>query len=186
MGHNATVFTAAQFKPTEWDDGVAKARFANHFVRFVRSGFQRTMFQEWFYKRLSSCFRHIAHYNRHGFYETWFSSAKRQYAFIENALHFPCYGDPAYTYSDVERALQGWLREDDTIARLHLSALQEQRSNAQRTALAALASLSANERTAVLRALDAEVAPGDLPLVPTVPAPDHSTQESLFSSQDAA
>ena len=29
-------------------------------------------------------------------------------------LH-PCYGDPAWTYSDVERALQSWLKADGTL-----------------------------------------------------------------------
>ena len=30
--------------------------------------------------------------------------------FLEQTLDHLCYGDPAWTYSDVEKALQAWLR----------------------------------------------------------------------------
>ena len=33
------IFTADQFLDTEWESAQDKAKFANHYVRFVESGF---------------------------------------------------------------------------------------------------------------------------------------------------
>ena len=113
-------FTASQFTPTEWDSAEQKAKFANHFVRFVESEFSPNLFYDWFYKRLSMTFGHIAHYNRAGFYETWFSSTEARLRFLEvsegrTGLYAlppkgmgPC-GDPHFSYSDVERILMSWV-----------------------------------------------------------------------------
>lgn len=103
-------FTAAQFTPTKWDTAEDKAKFANHFVRFVEGGFKESVFPKWFYRRLSMTFGHIAHYNKAGFYDQWFSTADRRIEFIENVRRSSIYGDPAWTYSDVEKVLQGWVR----------------------------------------------------------------------------
>lgn len=65
------MFTANQFTATKWESAEQKAKFANHFVRFVKSGFKPTLFYSWFYKRLSMTFGHIAHFNRQGFWHTW-------------------------------------------------------------------------------------------------------------------
>lgn len=100
-----TKFTANMFTPTKWDSAQDKADFANKFIRFIENGFQETQFTKKFYTRLSNCFGHIAHYNKFGFYDTWFSDYYSQVAFLNNALTHSCYGDPAWTYSDVERAL---------------------------------------------------------------------------------
>jgi hypothetical protein len=105
MGTSTTQqFCAGEFVATQWDSAEDKAKFANHFVRFVRSGYKRTLFPKWFYRRLSMCFGHIAHYNQAGFYAEWFADDSGR--FLRNVLQWGCYGDPAYTYSDVERALQ--------------------------------------------------------------------------------
>lgn len=105
------LFAAEQFTPTKWDTAAQKAKFANHFVRFVEGGFKPTLFYDWFYKRLSNCFGHIAHYNRGGFYGTWFKTLPGRRDFLVNATKFPCYGDPTFTYSDVERALAAWIKQ---------------------------------------------------------------------------
>lgn len=103
-----TKFTAAQFVPTEWDSAAEKAAFANWFVRFVEGGFKETVFYKKRYTRLSMMFGHIAHYNRAGFYSVWFETPDAQHLFLARVVGRTIYGDPAYTYSDVERVLQAW------------------------------------------------------------------------------
>jgi hypothetical protein len=103
-------FQASQFTATQWDTIQDKAAFANQFVQFVQSDFAVKHFTERFYRRLSNTFGHIAHYNRGGFWAEFFTTTDDKVRFLEQCLQYPCYGDPAWTYSDVEKALQGWLR----------------------------------------------------------------------------
>ena len=98
-------FTPERFTPTKWESAEQKAKFANHMVRFIDKGYPITLFHKWFYIRLSMCFNHIAHFNRHGFYCEWFKDRESQKEFHRNMMDWKCYGDPEYTYSDVERAL---------------------------------------------------------------------------------
>lgn len=109
-------FAAEQFTPTKFDTAEQKAKFANHFVRFVESDFKPTLFPNWFYSRLSCCFSHIAHYSRDGFYATWFASDARKRDFLLRAMRHPCHGSPEFTYSDVERALRVWIAKSNLIA----------------------------------------------------------------------
>src|SRR5208337_1909832 len=53
---------------------------------------------------------HIAHYSRDGFYGTFFEREADKLAFLDQTLSWPCYGDPTWTWSDVERAIQTRLR----------------------------------------------------------------------------
>ena len=110
-------FTAEQFTPTKWDDGQTKANFARQFVKFVESDFDQRLFSQAFYRRLSMTFGHIAHFNRQGFFETFFTTTADKVRFLRMTLAHPCFGDPAFTYSDVERALQSWLRETEILAK---------------------------------------------------------------------
>lgn len=103
-------FDAAMFTATRWQSAEEKARFANQFVTFVRSGFAHSAFPTWFYKRLSMTFGHIAHYNIDGFYGTFFRTPTDRRTFIEHTLSWRPVGDPHFTYSDVERAIQQWMR----------------------------------------------------------------------------
>ena len=96
---------------TKWNTVEDKEKFIKHFKRFVLGGFRKTIFHKWFYTRLSLCFGFIAHYNKHGFYEEKFSSVAKQIDFLRSILDFPCYGDPAYTYSDAERIIRQWVME---------------------------------------------------------------------------
>lgn len=104
-----TTFKAEQFTPTKWESSAQKAKFANHMVKFIDSGFKRTIFPKWFYNRLSMCFGHIAHYNINGFYNVWFETKEDQQNFIYNILNWHCCGDPEYTYSDVEKSIQEYI-----------------------------------------------------------------------------
>lgn len=130
-------FTSSQFKPTKWDTADDKVAFAKQFVRFVQSDFAAKHFTERFYRRLSNTFGHIAHYNRGGFWDTFFTSTADKVQFLEQTLQHPCYGDPAWTYSDVERALQKWLQADGALER-YRHRLSEEIEAAERAELARL------------------------------------------------
>src|SRR5262249_861762 len=89
-------FTAEQFTPTKWDAGQTKANFARQFVKFVESDFDQRLFSQAFYRRLSMTFGHIAHFNRQGFFETFFSTTADKVRFLRMTLVHPCFGDPAF------------------------------------------------------------------------------------------
>jgi hypothetical protein len=121
----------------QYDSAEDKARFANHLVRFASSGFVLSLFPDWFYKRLSMCFGHIAHYDRAGFYSTWFQDDAARMRWTENAVEYHAYGDPHYTYCDVERAVQAWLVEANLI-RKYQESVERQIETAERAELARL------------------------------------------------
>jgi hypothetical protein len=104
------IFAACEFTPTEFNSCEDKAWFANHFVHFVEAGCPQRLFRKRFYHRLSLCFGHIAHYDIHGFGAEWFSSSHSKAAFFRHTLNYRPIGDPAFTYSDVERAILKYLR----------------------------------------------------------------------------
>ena len=108
-------FTHSQFTPTKWSTAQDKAAFANRFVRLVQSDFAAKHFTEKFYQRLSNTFSHIAHYNRGGFWDTFFTSTADKVRFLKMTVQYPCYGDPAWTFSDVEQAVQAWLKAEGTL-----------------------------------------------------------------------
>jgi hypothetical protein len=104
-----------QFTATKWDSAADKAAWLDNFVRFAKRGSPRTMFTKKLYKRLSMMFFFIAHYNIEGFYEEKFSTAGRRQQFWSDVREYHPVGDPAYTWSDVERAIQRWLAEHPEI-----------------------------------------------------------------------
>jgi hypothetical protein len=132
-----TDFTAENFTPTKWDTAETKARFGKNFIRFVESDFNERRFTQAFYKRLALTFGHIAHFNRHGFFETFFASTAGKVRFLRLTLQHQCWGDPAFTYSDVERALQAWLRQNGVLATYERKLAEEQEA-AERAELARL------------------------------------------------
>ncbi|MEE9481806.1 hypothetical protein [Methylobacterium ajmalii] len=114
----APKFTAAQFTPTQWDTSEVKAKFANKLARFIINDFPETSFDNRFYQRLSMTFGHIAHYNRAGFYDAQFSDTRAKLSFIKQLVGYPCYGSPAFTYSDVEHEVRAWLLTSGVPARI--------------------------------------------------------------------
>jgi len=92
-----------------------KATFINALVAFVLSGFQQSNFTSEIYRHLSNCFQHIAHYDQNGFYATWFADVDKQSKWVDRIKGTRICGDPAYTFSDVEREFQAWLTESDEI-----------------------------------------------------------------------
>ena len=98
------------YTATKWETALTKEKFEKQFKKFVSGGFKLRDFPRWFYQRLSTCFGHIAHYNQGQFYETFFTTPEDQQMFVDQTLQYVSVGDPAWTYSDVERELQPWLR----------------------------------------------------------------------------
>lgn len=104
------LLTPEQFTPTKWDDTSIKAKFGNHLLRFVAEDFPEHMFTQKFYERLSNTCGHIAHFNKIGFWDEFFRTRATKIEFIEQTMGHPCYGDPAWTYSDVERIIRARLK----------------------------------------------------------------------------
>ena len=81
-------FTADQFTASGYDSGTParKAAFANAFVRFVNSGYDRSKFTKIIYMGLSThgYFGFIAHYDIDGFYTAQFGTAAERESFWEN------------------------------------------------------------------------------------------------------
>jgi hypothetical protein len=126
MFEQITDFTADRFAPTKWEKADRKVRFAQQFIRFVESDFDQRQFPHWFYVRLALCFGHIAHYNRAGFFETFFTTTQDKVRFLWATLrHQPC-GDPGYTFSDVERALQSWLSQNAILGKFEQKLADEE------------------------------------------------------------
>lgn len=110
-------FRPEMFTATSFHSQGDKAKFANHFVRFLIAGCPESLFHHWFYKSLSSCFSHIAHYDRNGFYDVWFSTPQKRSEFVQRTLRRELYGDPEFTFVDVEKAIQEWLALTDIPSR---------------------------------------------------------------------
>lgn len=115
-------FAGEIFTHTQFHTAADKADFANHLVRFLTHGCPFSLFTKRFYNRLNKSFGHIAHYDRFGFYLEWFSTHQRRLAFLERLLSWATYGDPAYTFSDVERAVQKHLQQTSLLQQFEIAA----------------------------------------------------------------
>ena len=107
-------FRSEEFTPTKWATADEKARIANKLTRFVLGGFPQASFTRVMYQRLSTMFGHIAHYDIHGFYGTWFADIRgcRDWAEHTTSSWLSGIGDPAFTWSDVEKALIQWAKDN--------------------------------------------------------------------------
>jgi hypothetical protein len=103
-------FQAESFTPTQWSTAEQKAAFANQLMAFIASGFPENKFKKAFYNRLCACFSFIAHTDRAGFVATFFTCTSDKLDFLKQIATCPCYGSPAFTFSDVERAVSGAIR----------------------------------------------------------------------------
>lgn len=108
-------FTADKFTDfeREYNGGYGtakhKAKFALALARFVISGFDAAKFTPSLYNTLNGCFGHIAHYNRGGFYHTWFADNEQRLSWLLYISTWRTYGDPKFTYTDVEAEFKDWL-----------------------------------------------------------------------------
>jgi hypothetical protein len=99
-------FDASMFKATKFNTAEDKAKFGDDLLDFVEANFAESKFTNKFYERLHNTFGFIAHCDRAGFYSTYFITTAGKIDFLQHLLDHPSYGDPGYTYSDVEQAIQ--------------------------------------------------------------------------------
>ena len=126
-------FLPSEFVPTKFSTAQDKAEFGNTFLHFIESEWARTAFSKSFYNRLSMCFSHIAHYDAAGFYATWFTTDADRLLFLRHTLAWPCWGDPEFTFCDVERAIQQEIRKRNYLARYELRTAEAARSREMET-----------------------------------------------------
>src|SRR4030067_661663 len=115
-------FQASNFTATQWNTAEDKARMADKLTKFILNGFPQGSFTKEIYKRLSTMFGHIAEYNIHGFYAVWFEDDAACLKWVENAMRGGVLGfvvgDPVWTWSDVEKAIQKWLSENQVLEQI--------------------------------------------------------------------
>ena len=116
----ASEFQMEDFTSTKWVTTEEKAKIANKMTKFILGGFQQGSFTTAIYKQLCNMFGHIAHYNILGFYEEWFSDIKacRDWAEHITGNWLSGMGDPKYTWSDVEKALIQWTKDNQIAEQL--------------------------------------------------------------------
>jgi hypothetical protein len=97
---------------------------ANKITKFILNGFQQPSFTKEIYKRLSTMFGHIAEYDIHGFFHVWFKDDAACLKWAENAMQGGVLGfvvgDPVWTWSDVEKALQAWMKENRIVEQIRM------------------------------------------------------------------
>jgi len=101
---------ASAFTPTKFDTSDDKAWFGNALLSFLAKDCPLTAFSNRLYSRLSNTFGHIAHYNKHQFYQEFFLDDASKIEFLRQTLQWPFFGDPNFTYSDVERAVSARIK----------------------------------------------------------------------------
>ncbi len=121
-------FLPSDFTATKFSTAADKAEFGNTLLRFIESEWDAALFTKSLYNRLSMCFGHIAHYDRQGFYERWFTSEAKRLEFLRHTLDWPCWGSPEFTFCDLERAIQEAFRQRNYLARYELRAAENVRS----------------------------------------------------------
>lgn len=126
------------FTPTQWHTAADKEKFVTRFKAFVKSGFKPTIFTKAFYQRMSMMRGHIAHYDQGGFYDAQFSAPTLRADFLRHWANGPIYGNPTWTWSDVEHALATWLQEHPEYERKERTTAQSQLEQAERQQLAYL------------------------------------------------
>ena len=101
-----TFFTASDFLPTKWSTADEKAAFGNNLLHFMLTGFLAGRFTEKLYTRLSMCFGYIASSIAMALPKRGLTAPRALPSFVNHLMQWPCHGDPGYTFSDVERAIQ--------------------------------------------------------------------------------
>ena len=121
-GDSREAMAAAQhlsFVATKWDGPEEKMKCYNWLKKFMLAGCPKKMWRKgaynWLYLHL---FGHIAHYNMYGFWETWFEREHTCHKWVDDIARRDCYGDPTWTWSDVEVAIKNWLKNGN-LERVH-------------------------------------------------------------------
>lgn len=121
-------FLPEDFLPTKFSTAEDKTAFGNTLLHFLEQGCKRELFTSSLYDRLSNCFEHIAHCDRETFYEFWFRTDQDRLRFVQHTLRGRCWPNPAFTFSDVERAIQREIESRGYLARYELQAAVNEHS----------------------------------------------------------
>ncbi len=127
----------ASFTPTRFTPASTKLWFTVHMLRFCTSDFPEHHFTQRFYAQLMHCFGMIAHYNRIGFWEEFFTSMAGKVEFLAEVTAWPGYGSPNVTWCDVEREVIRRLRAADLLG-FYRTRLAVERDLAERAEFARL------------------------------------------------
>lgn len=144
---------AEDFTSTEFDSAAQKAAFLKRLCRWIVDGMPKEEFvrtNKPLYYHLSLHFGHIAHYNRFGFWETWFSTPQARYEFLLEHLRPRYPGLPQYTWVDVENVLGDWIRNSGILQIYEKAAREWVEQESIKTARAALAHLSPEQKAQIL------------------------------------
>lgn len=128
---------AEQFTGTKFSSATEKAKHGNAILRFIAQGMPSEKFSKALYERVSMMWGNIAHYNISGFRSVWFEDADTRHRFLKNIVEYPCWGDPAFTWSDVEREI-GLRVRDSLLVRAWERRAISAKETAERTLLATL------------------------------------------------
>jgi len=109
---------------TQWSTVEEKAKATEELSKFLIARADPKKWTPRLYKALEQHFSHIAHYNQAGFYGVWFESAAKRLEFAKYHAERSIYGDPAWTWSDVERQFQKWVRESGILDELQFEATE--------------------------------------------------------------
>jgi hypothetical protein len=109
MAKTKTLFTAKQFTDTAFHSKEDKRKYANALAEFAIQGFPKKLFTTALYNNLRNSFGHIAHYDKDGFWTTWFQDNRHCDLWISHISTWDPMGDPAFTFSDMELAFKKWL-----------------------------------------------------------------------------
>jgi hypothetical protein len=107
--------TAPDFTSMKLTPADSKVWFTVHFLRFASADFPKHHCTERFYRQVMNTFGLIAQYDRMGFWTEYFTTTAGKIEFIEQAIQWPCYGDPSHTFCDTEREIARRLRQADLL-----------------------------------------------------------------------
>lgn len=139
---------AEQFTATKFTPAAEKAEFGNQLFALIAADFPEHLFTRKLYGTLSRSFGLIAHYDRGGFWDYYFDNAAAKLRFLQDlTTRCPC-GDPAFTFSDLERVVIARLRKAGLVARLQ-AVVDSETEAAERALLNRLQARYQPERPAV-------------------------------------
>lgn len=99
--------TADQFADTRFGTAADKAKFVNQLIAFAESGFEEKKFHNTIYTRLMNLFGHIAHYDKVGFYDEWFSNDIHRLSWLRHIADADVYD--ITDWADAERYIKNHL-----------------------------------------------------------------------------
>ena len=98
--------TETNFQTVEFMMAEEKERVLKDWKRFIKSGFPEKFFTKRLYKHLTLHCSFIAHYDRAGFYSTYFHNP-------EDAVRFLRQFDKDFDYMGIECGMKYWVRRGD-------------------------------------------------------------------------